>query len=54
MATALLSSSLFVYDSSSGELHWNQNAAEPGAGSGGVLAILDNRANLTAAQFTLV
>ena len=54
VATALLSSSLFVYDTSSGELHWNQNAAEPGAGSGGVLAVLDNRASLTAAQFTLV
>ncbi len=54
VATALGGSSLFVYDSSSGELHWNPNGALAGAGSGGVLAVLDNRASLTAGQITLV
>ncbi len=50
---ALLSSVLFVYNTTSGELIWNQDGATPGAGSGGLLAVLDNKAPLAAGQFTL-
>jgi Ca2+-binding RTX toxin-like protein len=52
--TALASSSQFIYDTSSGELHWNQNGITRGAGSGGVLAILDNKATLNAGDLILV
>jgi Ca2+-binding RTX toxin-like protein len=49
--TALSTASLFVYNSTNGELHWNQNGISRGAGSGGVLAILDNRASLSSTDF---
>ena len=51
--TALSTASLFVYNSTNGELHWNQNGISRGAGSGGVLAILDNRASLSSTDFAL-
>jgi Ca2+-binding RTX toxin-like protein len=54
VAAALESSVLFVYDSSNGLLHWNQNAAAVGVGDSGVLAVLANRPSLTASHFTLV
>jgi Ca2+-binding RTX toxin-like protein len=51
---ALSTSSLFVYDTSNGELHWNQNGTGRGAGTGGVFAVLDNRATLSSGDFTLI
>jgi Ca2+-binding RTX toxin-like protein len=52
--TALATASLFVYNTANGELHWNQNGITRGAGAGGVLAILDNRATLSAGDLMLV
>ena len=52
--TALAGSALFVYNTSNGELHWNQNGISKGAGFGGVLAILDNQATLSAGDLVLV
>ncbi|MCP9783493.1 hypothetical protein KBY83_09210 [Cyanobium sp. WKJ7-Wakatipu] len=52
--TALSTASLFVYNTSNGELHWNQNGIIKGAGTGGVLAILDNKATLSAGDLVLV
>ena len=54
VGAALESSVLFVYDTSKGQLHWNQNGVGVGAGDGGVLAVLTNRPSLTPSQFTLV
>jgi Ca2+-binding RTX toxin-like protein len=51
---ALSTSSLFVYDTSNGELHWNQNGTGRGAGTGGVFAVFDNRATLSGGDFTLI
>jgi len=51
---ALASSNLFVYDSSNGNLHWNQNGTSIGAGTGGVFAILDNKSPLIASNIQLV
>jgi Ca2+-binding RTX toxin-like protein len=52
--TALTGSALFVYNTSNGELHWNQNGTTRGAGSGGILAILDNKASITSGDLMLV
>jgi len=51
---ALSTFSLFVYDTSGGELHFNQNGTRRGHGIGGVLAVLDNQANLSPGDFTLI
>ena len=52
---ALAQASLLVYDSSTGELWWNQNGSTAGAGSGGVFAILDNQpASLAASAIALI
>mgnify|MGYP006277510577 CR=1 FL=1 len=52
--SALASASLFVYDRTNGELYWNQNGITRGAGHGGVLTILDNKALLSAVDLVLV
>lgn len=44
---ALFSASLFIYDSRFGQLYWNQNGISPGAGSGGIFAVLDPVAGST-------
>jgi Ca2+-binding RTX toxin-like protein len=54
VTSSLGTAALFIYDTSSGELHWNQNGISKGAGSGGVLAILDNKATLSAGDLVLV
>jgi len=54
LAAGLRSSSLFVYDSSNGNLYWNQNGATAGAGTGGVFAVLENKAVLTVANINLI
>jgi len=54
VATALTGSAQFIYETSSGELHWNQNGLTKGAGSGGILAILDNKASLSAGDLVLI
>ncbi|MCP9809770.1 calcium-binding protein [Cyanobium sp. HWJ4-Hawea] len=51
--TALTSSNLFVYDSSNGNLYWNQNGSTGGFGSGGIFAVLDNKTALTASNINL-
>jgi hypothetical protein len=43
-----------VTQRTNGELHWNQNGIIKGAGTGGVLAILDNKATLSAGDLVLV
>jgi Ca2+-binding RTX toxin-like protein len=52
--TALSGSAQFIYNTANGELHWNQNGITRGAGSGSVLAILDNKATLSAGDLILV
>ena len=55
LGTALGSANTFVYDSSNGNLYWNQDGATTtGAGSGGVFAVLDNRADLDSSNIVLV
>jgi Ca2+-binding RTX toxin-like protein len=51
---AMGSSSTFVYDSSTGNLYWNQNGSAAGAGSGGVFAVLDNKADLSETSISVV
>jgi len=51
---ALGTASAFVYDSSTGNLYWNQNGAIAGAGAGGVFAVLDNHADLDNSSISLV
>jgi len=51
---ALGTANTFVYDSSSGNLYWNQNGDSAGAGSGGVLVVLDNHADLNNISIALV
>lgn len=45
LSSALLSASVFVYDSSTGLIYWNQNGASPDVGSGGVIASLSSQSN---------
>jgi Ca2+-binding RTX toxin-like protein len=54
LKAALGTASAFVYDSSTGNLHWNQNGAIAGAGAGGVFAVLDNHADLDSSSISLV
>ena len=44
LSTASTTANTFVYDSTTGHLYWNQNGSAAGFGSGGVFAILDNKA----------
>ena len=46
LSAALGTSNSFVYDQRSGEIYFNQNGLLAGHGSGGVFAILENRASL--------
>jgi Ca2+-binding RTX toxin-like protein len=50
---ALSTGVMFVYDATQGELHWNQNGAIRGAGSGGILAVLETKPALSAADIVL-
>jgi Ca2+-binding RTX toxin-like protein len=52
--TALSGSAQFIYNTANGELHWNQNGITRGAGTGGVLAILDNKAALGSGDLILI
>ncbi len=54
LTAGLATASLFVYDSTNGNLYWNQNGTAAGAGTGGVFAVLDNRFGLTASNINLV
>lgn len=54
LTTALGSVSTFVYDSSNGNLYWNQNGTKSGFGTGGIFAVLDNHATLTSSNISLV
>ena len=51
---SLATSAQFIYDTSTGNLHWNQDGLEKGAGSGGILAILDNKSALRAEDLILI
>lgn len=44
--TALRTNILFVYDTRSGHLYWNQNSTANGVGSGGLFAVLDPLAGI--------
>lgn len=50
---ALQTAVMFVYDVSQGELHWNQNGAFRGVGSGGILAVLETRPTLSPSDIEL-
>ena len=50
---ALASSDLFIYDFSSGSLYLNLNGPLAGAGTGGIITIVDNKPTLTATNLTL-
>jgi len=54
LTTSLGSTNTFVYDSSSGNLYWNQNGNKSGFGTGGIFAVLDNNSALTASNFSLI
>jgi Ca2+-binding RTX toxin-like protein len=54
LATALASAATFVYDSSNGNLYWNQNGTRSGFGNGGIFAVLDNCPTLTGSNISLV
>jgi Ca2+-binding RTX toxin-like protein len=51
---ALASTTTFVYHSSSGSLYFNKNGVVAGFGSGGIFAILDNAAQLRAANIDYI
>ena len=53
LTTALGSTSAFVYDSSNGNLYWNQNGNRSGFGTGGIFAVLDNKSALTSSNISL-
>ena len=53
LTTALGSVSTFVYDSSNGNLYWNQNGNKSGFGTGGIFAVLDNKSALTSSNISL-
>jgi len=50
---ALATNSLFVYDSSTGNLFFNQNRDASGFGLGGLLAIFDNKFGLLSSNISL-
>jgi len=54
LTAALGSMNTFVYDSSNGNLYWNQNGTRSGSGTGGIFAVLDNKTALSVANFSLV
>ena len=54
LTSALGTNNSFVYDSSNGYLYWNQNGSVGGSGSGGVFAILDNKASIAASTISLL
>jgi serralysin len=47
LTSALASTSTFVYDSTNGNLYWNQNGTKSGFGTGGIFAVLDNQSALS-------
>jgi Ca2+-binding RTX toxin-like protein len=51
---ALASTTTFVYSSSNGSLYFNKNGVVAGFGSGGIFAILDNAAQLRAANIDYI
>ena len=51
---ALASTTTFVYSSSNGTLYFNKNGVGAGFGSGGIFAVLDNAAQLRAANIDYV
>ncbi|WP_338462885.1 calcium-binding protein [Synechococcus elongatus IITB7] len=54
LAQALGSNNLFVYDQRNGSLFFNQNGAAAGFGEGGVFAVLEGGAALTASDITFL
>jgi Ca2+-binding RTX toxin-like protein len=53
LSNALKTSTLFVYDTSTGGLYYNQNGVGTGFGTGGVFTILDNKALISGANLNL-
>jgi Ca2+-binding RTX toxin-like protein len=53
LTAALGSTSTFVYDSSNGNLYWNQNGNKSGFGTGGIFGVLDNHSALSASNISL-
>ena len=53
LTKALGSASTLVYDSSNGNLYWNQNGNKSGFGTGGIFAVLDNKTALSSSNISL-
>jgi len=53
LAAELETASMFIYDTSEGHLYWNQNGVGANAGRGGVIAVLENKATLSATDLIL-
>ena len=53
LTKALGSASTLVYDSSNGNLYWNQNGNKSGFGTGGIFAVLDNKTTLNSSNISL-
>ena len=54
LTSALATSNTFIYDNTNGNLYWNQNGSAAGAGIGGIFAVLDNKAAITASTLSLI
>jgi len=54
LTSAFQAGSLFVYDSSSGSLYFDQNGSANGFGAGGVFAVLDNKASISSLNVSLL
>ena len=54
LGIGLSTEALFVYDSSNGHLFWNENGGIPGAGAGGIFAVLVNKFSLSSSNISLL
>lgn len=54
LLSVLSTSTLFVYDDSTGFLHYNQNGSKSGSGKGGIFAILDNKSTFGSNDITML
>jgi len=53
LSIGLSTEAMFVYDSSNGHLFWNENGSIPGAGAGGIFAVLVNKFGLGSSNINL-
>ncbi len=53
LANGLRTSNMFVYNTSAGELHYNENGSATGFGGGGIFAVLTGRPDLSSSALIL-